>query len=131
VIGLDTNILVRFFMQDDHTQGTQVDVVMKSLTEAEPGWVGLAVLMELVWVLTSTYRTNRAELIRVLNHLLSRNEIVIEQAEAVRHAVRIYLDSNVGFADCLISSSARGAGCTQTLTFDQDAAKSAGMTLVR
>jgi len=118
-------------MQDDHTQGTQVDAVMKSLTEAEPGWVGLAVLMELIWVLTSTYRTNRAELIRVLNHLLSRNEIVIEQAEAVRHAVRIYRDSNVGFADCLISSSARAAGCTQTLTFHQDAAKSAGMTLVR
>jgi predicted nucleic-acid-binding protein len=130
VIGLDTNVLVRFFMQDDKSQCAQVDAIMSSLTPDEPGWIGLAVVLELVWVLTGTYRASRPDVLTVLEELLSRTEIVVEQTEIVRRAIEIFRNPRVSFADCIISASAVAVGCTQTLTFDQDAAKLAGMTLI-
>jgi len=130
VIGLDTNVLVRFFMQDDPSQCAQVDAIMNSFSESEPGWVSLAAVLELVWVLTSTYRVSRAEVLTVLEHLLARKEIVVEHTEIIHRAIEIFRNPRVSFADCIISASAVAVGCTLTLTFDQDAAKLAGMTLI-
>ena len=130
MIALDTNILVRFFMQDDSRQLARVRAVMNSLSVADPAWVGLAAIQELVWVLTSTYRASRMDVLLILDHLFTMKEIVMEQTDVVRHAVRIYRETKVAFSDCLISASAHAAGCTQTLTFDRDAAKTAGMTLI-
>jgi predicted nucleic-acid-binding protein len=130
MIALDTNILVRFFMQDDPSQLARVRAVMKSLSEKDPAWIGLAVVQELVWVLTSVYRAQRADVLLVLDQMFTMREIVIEQADVIRDAIRIYRATKVAFSDCLISASARAAGCTQTLTFDKEAAKSAGMILV-
>jgi len=130
MIALDTNVLVRFFMQDDPKQLARVRLVMKSLSVSNPAWVGSAVIQELVWVLTSTYEANRSDLLLCLDRLLTMREIVVEQPDVLRQAIRIYRATNAGFSDCLISTSARAAGCTQTLTFDQQAAKTAGMTLV-
>ena len=130
MIGLDTNILVRFFMQDDANQYNQALSVLETLSAEAPGWIGLAAIMELIWVLTSIYKTTRPDVLLILNHLLSRKEIVIEQVEVIHHAARMYRETSVGFSDCLISASAHAAGCDRTLTFDRQAAKSVGMTLV-
>jgi len=130
MIALDTNVLVRFFMQDDAQQLARVRAVMNPLSVADPAWVGLAAIQELVWVLTSIYRANRADISLVLDRLLTMNEIVVEQTDVIRHAARLFGETKVGFSDCLISASAYAAGCTQTLTFDEQAAKKAGMTLV-
>jgi predicted nucleic-acid-binding protein len=93
--------------------------------------VGLAVVQELVWVLTSIYKANRSDVLDFLEKLLSLNEIMVEQADVVRQATRIYGATKVSFSDCLIVASASAVGCTQTLTFDRQAAKYAGMTLVQ
>jgi predicted nucleic-acid-binding protein len=130
MIGLDTNLLVRFFISDNPIQFSKVEALLQSLTENQPGWVGLAVILELSWVLNKIYRIDKVGIEQILEDLLSRKEIVIEQAEVVRHALQIYRGATVGFADCLISSSAHAAGCVRTLTFDIDAAKTAGMTLI-
>ena len=130
MIALDTNVLVRFFMQDDPKQLARVRAVMNSLSAADSAWVGLAVVQELVWVSMKSYGANRADITVMLDRLLAMSEIVVEQADVVRHAIHIYRTSKVAFTDCLISASAHAAGCTQTLTFDKDAAKTAGMTLI-
>jgi predicted nucleic-acid-binding protein len=130
MIALDTNILIRFFMKDDPAQVARVRAVMNSLTVEYPAWVGLAAVQELVWVLTSTYQANRADVLLCIDSLLTMKEIIMEQPDVIRHAARIYQATKVEFSDCLISASARAAGCTRTLTFDQRAAKTAGMTLV-
>jgi predicted nucleic-acid-binding protein len=130
MIALDTNILVRYFMHDDLKQLARVRAVMSSLSSTEPAWVGLACIQELVWVSTSFYRASRAEVIRMLDHLVSLDEVEIEQPDALRHALSLYKNTKVSFSDCLISSSAKAVGCSHVLTFDEQAAKTAGMTLV-
>ena len=130
MIGLDTNVLVRFFAQDDLPQHRQADAIMSSLSVTEPGWMALAALMELVWVMRRIYRFDRSGVIHILDNLLSRKEIVVELDDNVREALRLYRSGNTDFPDCLISISAKVSGCTRTVTFDRRAARASGMQLL-
>jgi predicted nucleic-acid-binding protein len=130
MIALDTNILVRYFMRDDVGQVTQVRAVIDTLSETNQAWVGQVAIQEMVWVLTSIYRIRRVDVALILDQLLTMREIVVEQVDAIRDAINIYRRTKVAFSDCLISATAHVAGCTQTLTFDKDAARTAVMTLV-
>jgi predicted nucleic-acid-binding protein len=130
VIGLDTNILLRFLAQDDPMQSPRANAVMASLTIAEPGWIGLTSIVELVWVMASQKRLDRRGIAALLSRLLTREEVVIEQASLVERAMQLYRKGNADFADCLIATSAKAAGCSRTLTFDRKAARDAGMELI-
>jgi predicted nucleic-acid-binding protein len=130
VTGLDTNVLARFFLQDDPQQSPKADAVMGSLSVAEPGWIGLASILELVWVISSQKRLDRRGITTILSQLLTREEIVVEQAGIVQSALLLYRIGNADFADCLIASSAKAAGCIRTVTFDRKAARDAGMQLI-
>jgi predicted nucleic-acid-binding protein len=130
VTGLDTNILVRFFAKDDPLQTPKARVVLSSLTTAEPGWVGVATILELVWIMTSTLGVGRDAVAQILAELLTRETIVVERAETIEKALQRYRRGNADFADCLIASSAKAAGCSRTVTFDRIAARDAGMELI-
>lgn len=128
--GLDTNILSRFFLQDDPLQCPKADQILASLSVDGPGWVGLVTVLELIWVLSSKNRFDRRTIAKTVDQLLSRQEIVVEQAETVQNALRLFRDGKADFADCLISLSAKAAGCSRTVTFDRIAARDAGMELL-
>lgn len=128
--GLDTNILSRFFLQDDPLQSPKADKILASLSVDSPGWVGLATVLELIWVLSSKNRFDRRTIAKTIDQLLSQEEIVVEQAETVQKTVRLFRDGKADFADCLISVSAKAAGCARIVTFDRIAARDAGMDLL-
>ena len=128
--GLDTNMLVRFFAKDDPLQTPKARAVLSSLTTAEPGWVGVATILELVWVMTSTLGVGRDAVAQILAELLTRETIVVERAETIEKALQRYRRGRADFADCLIAASARAAGCSRTVTFDRIAARDAGMELI-
>jgi predicted nucleic-acid-binding protein len=130
VIGLDTNILARFLLQDDRLQSPKADAIMGSLTVEDPGWVGVAALLELVWVLGNKNRFDRMAIASVLDQILSREEIAIEQPDCVQNALLLFRKGNADFADCLIASSAKAVGCSRTITFDRKAARATGMQLI-
>ena len=129
--GLDTNVLVRYIMQDDVKQSRQAAMIIESLTVDETGFVPLVAVIELVWVLSSSYGLARAQVVAALELLLRIKEIEVERAEVVWRAVRVYRDSSADFAHCLIERSAVAAGCARTMTFDHGAAKSCSMTLIQ
>ncbi|MDR3750509.1 MAG: type II toxin-antitoxin system VapC family toxin [Terracidiphilus sp.] len=128
--GLDTNILVRFFAKDDPQQSPKAKAVLTSLTNKEPGWIGIATILELVWVMESKFRMGRPAISGMLSQLLGRDEIVIEKDSVLQNAVQLFRSGNADFADCLIASSAKAAGCLRTVTFDRIAARDAGMELI-
>lgn len=130
MIGLDTNVLVRFFVADDPKQSPVARRLITGLASGEPGWLGVVVLAELVWTLKYTYHFPRKGLGNIVEHLLSSKDIVIEQEDLVREALSIYRRSNADYPDCLIAGSARTAGCSKTVTFDKLAARDAGMELL-
>jgi predicted nucleic-acid-binding protein len=130
MIGLDTNVLVRYIMQDDVKQSALANRLIDSLTADSPGFVALVSVVEIAWVLGSAYDLDRAQLVQAFEGLLRTKELVIENAETVWKAVRSFQSGNADFADCLIERAAAVAGCEKTITFDLTAAKGGGMTLL-
>ncbi|MBS1784215.1 MAG: type II toxin-antitoxin system VapC family toxin [Acidobacteria bacterium] len=130
MIGLDTNVLVRYVMQDDAKQSPQATRLVESLSADAPGYICHVTLIELVWVLSGCYGATRDEIATVLETLLRAKELVIADADIVWKALRLFKQSKADFADCLIECSATAAGCAHTATFDRDAAKHAGMRLI-
>ncbi len=130
MIGLDTNVLVRYIMQDDVKQARLATKQIESLTVDEPGFVGLVAMVELTWVLSSAYELDRKQITAAMETLLRTIEIKVENADIVWQAVRRYAGNNADFADCLIERSAAAKGCSRTMTFDRGAAKHCAMTLI-
>jgi predicted nucleic-acid-binding protein len=130
MIGLDTNVLVRYIMQDDVKQSLLATRLIESRSAESRGFVPLLSVVELFWVMSSAYELDRDQLVEALEGLLRTKELVIERAEIVWKALRMFQTANVDFAACLIERSAAAIGCEKTMTFDRGAAKSAGMTLV-
>lgn len=130
MIGLDTNVLVRYIMQDDAKQAASAARLIESRSAAAPGFVPLICVVELAWVLFSAYELDKAQLTAALEGLLRTKELVVDRAETVWQSLRVFQSSNADFAACLIERSAAARGCEKTMTFDRGAAKSAGMTLI-
>ena len=130
MIGLDTNVLVRYIAQDDAIQTPKATALIEGLTEAEPGFIPLVSIVELVWVMQGCYAATKAETVAVLERLLRVRTLCVENADIVLSALRNYSKSNADFADCLIERSAHRANCVRTITFDGKAAKTAGMHLL-
>jgi predicted nucleic-acid-binding protein len=129
MVGLDTNVLVRYFAQDDDLQSPKANRMMEALSDDEPGFISMVSMVELVWVMQSVYQADRATITRILQTLLSVSTITIENTETVLKALRIYSNTQSDFADCLIVKSCEDAGCKTIMTFDVNAAKRCGMQL--
>jgi len=132
MIGLDTNVLVRYFAQDDAVQSKRATVLMESLSAERPGYVSQVALVELVWVLARCYGVERGQLKDILESMVGTKELLVEGADTVRKALRVFAASDkADFADCLIERSGHVAECEYTATFDVTASKVAGMQLVK
>lgn len=130
MIGLDTNVLVRYIAQDDPKQSAKATKLIESLTTDAPGYVGVVSVVELVWVLTGCYASTKNEICDVLETLLRTREIVVAQSDTVWKAIHLFKSGKADFADCLIERSAAEAGCSHTATFDRNAAMDCGMRLI-
>ena len=131
MIGLDANVLVRYFAQDDAKQGAAARaLIQQRLTREEPGHVNVVTLAETCWVLKRLYEAGRDELVQVIENLLAAPNIVVERRAEVRKAVQTYGASSAGVGDCLIAPLTIGAGCSNTLTFERAAAKQPGFALL-
>jgi predicted nucleic-acid-binding protein len=130
MIGLDTNVLVRYIMQDDPIQSLKANRLIESLSDSNTGYITVVSVIEIYWVLTSSYGLTGAQVSRALEAILRTRQFLVERADQVARALRVYDGGKADFADCLIERSAISAGCTQVMTFDVAASKHAGMTLV-
>ncbi len=130
MIGLDTNVLVRYIMQDDAKQSSKATKLIESLDVENPGYITMVSVVELYWVLTSCYDLTDGQVAQALEVILRTKQLLVERADQVLRALRVFGDGKADFADCLIERTASAAGCGQTMTFDVKATKHAGMTLI-
>lgn len=130
MIGLDTNILVRYFIQDDEAQVKKVNRLMASLEVTQQGYISLVVLLELHWVLKNIYLFEKDLLVTITESILQAQEFKVESSDVVWAAHKQFLSGAADFTDCLIARVAAQGGCELTYTFDKGAAKHAGMTLL-
>jgi predicted nucleic-acid-binding protein len=132
VIGLDTNVVVRFIAQDDETQSPVATRFISRLSREQPGFISAVVLAEITWVLSRAYKASREDIAKAVEGLLRSAELIVENAEAAYRALAVYQASaSAEFADALIAQTAALAGARETVSFDRKAAAEIGMRLLR
>ena len=130
MIGLDTNIVVRYIVQDDPAQCKKVNDLMENkLTSREPGFIALVVLIEVIWVLESSYRQPKSLILKVLRSLLATRQLMVERADIVHKASSLYEAASADFSDAVIVLMTQDSGCTDCFTFDKKARRM-GMKLL-
>jgi predicted nucleic-acid-binding protein len=127
MIGLDTNILVRFLTQDDPIQSPRAtEIIERRLTEENPGFVSIVAMVETVWVLDRAYRLAANEIAAAVERMLQTDVLVVENEQEVFSAMIALKEGRGSFADAVIAALGTRAGCSRTLTFDQKALRLSG-----
>ena len=130
MIGLDTNILVRYLTQDDPLQsGKATDLIERRLTEEAPGFVSVVAMAEIAWVLERAYHLADADIAEAIERILQADALVVESEQEVFIAMTALQEGRGTFADALIGALADRAGCSGTLTFGRTALRLPGFAL--
>lgn len=130
MIGLDTNIVVRYFAQDDPLQSLLATRAFSALTKSSKGFISTIVLCETIWVLQDCYAVNKPALLDIVRTLLESDELEIEAKSLVWQALQTFSAHSLDFSDALIALVNQNSGCVTTLTFDRVAAKCQGFKLL-
>ena len=124
MLGIDTNVLVRFLVRDDEAQFEKARrLIRREVDAGEDVFVSLMVLMETEWVLRSRYGLPKTQIMETISRLLDTTEVQLEDEPAIEETLFIWKDSAADFADCLIGAHNRRLGCRATATFDEKAVK--------
>jgi len=124
MLGIDTNVLVRFLVQDDEAQFEKArKLIKREISAGRRVFVNQLVLMETEWVLRSRYSVSKNQIIEAISGLLDANDVQFEDEPAIEEAIFIWKESTADFADCLIGAKNRRLGCRATATFDLKASK--------
>lgn len=131
MIGVDTNVLVRFFVGDDAAQTEAAKAFLSERSADDPAFVGVLVIAELVWVLRKFYEVPKLNVVEMIELLTSSPAIVVEREDLVVSAIHMARHPKADIADAFIALTANGAGCSRVVTFDGNAAKHiSGMELL-
>jgi predicted nucleic-acid-binding protein len=124
MIGLDTNILVRYLAQDDPIQAAKAnDIIGRRLTEENPGFVSTVAMVETVWVLNRAYGLKNSEIAAAVERILQIDVLVVENEQEIFTAMITLKQGKGSFADAMIAALGARAGCSHTLTFDRKASR--------
>jgi predicted nucleic-acid-binding protein len=124
MIGLDTNVLLRFLVEDDPVRSPRAtEIIKRRLSEEEPGFVSLVTILEVVWVLKSLYKRSRQEIANDVEMILAADTLEVQNEQQVYHAVVALRNGTGTIEDALIGALGIWRGCSATLTFDEKAAQ--------
>lgn len=131
MIGLDTNVLLRLWLNDDPVQAPRVEAL---LSEHGQGMGALlvtdVVLAEALWVLASAYEQDKSAQLVAVRSLLDEPAFCFEARDAVAMAADLFAKATCGFSDCLVAAKHQQLGCEFTATFDRRMAKLPGVRVM-
>jgi predicted nucleic-acid-binding protein len=130
MIGIDTNILVRYLVNDDPVQSPRAaQIIERRLNEDNPGYISIVTIVETAWVLRRRYRFSSDEVASAIERVLLMEAFLVEHEVEVYSAMFSLRDGRSSFSDALIGKLDAKAGCSVTLTFDRKASRLAGFEL--
>lgn len=122
MIGLDTNVILRYLLQDDPKQALQANqIIDQQLSEQNPGFINLVTMLEVVWVLRSLLKQTPSQIASHLENLLAADSLQIQNEQQVFEAAFALKRGTGEFEDALIGALNAWSGCSHTLTFDRRA----------
>ena len=131
MIGIDTNVLVRYLVRDDEDQfQIAAHLILGCIKIGEPVQISLLVMLETEWILRSKYNYQKTEIAAAFTQFMETRETVYEDEESLEEALHNWKEYNADFAGCLIVAKSRRAGCRHLMTFDAKASKLPGAKLL-
>jgi predicted nucleic-acid-binding protein len=131
LIGLDTNVVIRYLVQDDKKQSAAATrFIEKSLTTDSPGYINHITLCEIVWVLQRCYGVKKQQVREIIEGLLTTKQFIVENVEVAWRSLRAFDANNAEVCDALIGQANIHSGCEHTVTFDKKAASLPGFDLL-
>ncbi len=131
MIGIDTNVLVRYLAQDDPDQAKiATEFIENTCTKDKPGFINNITLCEICWVLKRLYKTPKEQLAEIIEQLIRTAQLIVPEPQVVWMALEEFKKSNADFPDCLIAQINLVNYCSSTFTFDVKAADVAGFNLL-
>ena len=131
MLGIDTNVLVRFLVQDDDTQFEKARrLIKREVSAGRRVFVNQLMLLETEWVLRSRYSVQKTQIIEAISALLDADDFQFEDEPSIEEALFIWKESTADFADCLIGAKNRRLGCRATASFDTKASKVPGFVAI-
>ena len=120
MIGIDTNVLIRYIVRDDPNQtAVATKFLEKNISRNNPGFIGQIVLCEIVWVLKKAYGCEKKVILQVIEQILNTKEFTVENTDSARRAFANYGKGDADFSDYWIGSANQHHGCEYTVTFDR------------
>ncbi len=127
MIGLDTNVLIRYLAQDDPGQSRRAtEIIERRLSPLNPGFLSVVALAEMAWVLDRAYGLPDRDIAAAMERVLQTDVLVVDNEQEVFAAMIALKEGRGSFADALIGALGAKAGCSATLTFDQRALRLPG-----
>lgn len=127
MIGLDTNVLIRYLAQDDPGQSRRAtEIIERRLSLLNPGFLSVVALAEMAWVLDRAYGLPDRDIAAAIERVLQTDVLVVDNEQEVFAAMIALKEGRGSFADALIGALGAKAGCSATLTFDQRALRLPG-----
>lgn len=131
MLGIDTNVLVRFLVRDNEVQFEKArKLIKREVSAGRRVFVNQLVIMETEWVLRSRYIVPKNQIIEAMSALLDATDVQFEDEPAIEEALFIWKDTTADFADCLIGAKNRRLGCRATASFDLKASRLPGFMAV-
>ena len=128
---LDTNVLARYIVQDDPSQFAAAKrLIRRCVAEGSTLFVPVTVVLELEWVLRSSFAFSKEDVLMTLSTLFSAAELTLESERALEVALQLFRKGSADFADCLHVALAAQAGEQPLWTFDKGASKVSGAQLL-
>jgi predicted nucleic-acid-binding protein len=124
MLGIDTNVLVRFLVRDDEAQFEKArKLIKREVAAGQRVFVNQLVILETEWVLRSRYAVPKNQIIEAISNLLDATDVQFEDEPTIEEALFIWKETTADFADCLIGAKNRRLGCRATASFDVKATK--------
>jgi predicted nucleic-acid-binding protein len=131
MIGVDTNVVVRYLVEDDKDQTKRAEALFRrAVAKGETIFISDVVLCEIVWVLESVYHVQRDEIADLLENLMRAKQVELGDADLAHRALGAYRGGLGDFADYVIRERALAAGCTSLATFEKQLWTEAGFQKV-
>lgn len=125
MIGIDSNVLVRFLVKADTAQATSAVSAFARLTASEPGYLTTVVLVETYWVLRRAYKLNSEDVLKALAAVIATDEILVQDAPVAIAAIDA-ANGGADFADAIVAGACAARGCRTVLSFDEGAQAALG-----
>jgi len=131
VIGIDTNVLVRYIVQDDPRQASAANTLIENVCNRDnPAFINHIILYELVWVLRRNYKVTRNKIADIIEQIMRTAQFQVHAPQLVWRALQEFKNGSADFPDCLVAQINLANDCPETVTFDINASKTKGFRLL-